>query len=162
MLTLSLMASGLPAGDVKQKHVVLAGTATDCDRGEVIKIHSMDVRALSPSKHRDIIVLLRSMDTVTWEGDGVESMRRFEPLYERMVDLLVKSKPLAHDTTTQSGKFSLTVPLADSVVVIGQADLEDEPTYHAYKMVSARNSATFELDMSDAECSKDREKKLSK
>ena len=107
--------------------VVITGTATDCHRGNVIKIHSMEVVALDPSAHQELVSLLRTMDTVTWAGDGTEAMSRFEPMYGRMVDLLESSTPLARDTTTATGTFTLSIASADSVLVIADADLENTP-----------------------------------
>ena len=132
--------------------VVITGTATDCEGGAVINIHSMEVRALDPSTHKELVRLLRSMDTLTWVGDGVATQARFEPMYSRMVYLYRSSTPLARDTTTRTGTFSLTVPSSDSVLVIADADSEDDPVY-AYRMVNARTSVNFELDMSRGDCS---------
>lgn len=112
----------------------------------------MEVVALDPSAHQELVILLRSMDTVTWVGDGVESMARVERMYGRMVDLLESSTPLARDTTTASGTFTLSVPSADSVLVIADAEMEDTPIYYAYAMLNARSNTDFELDMSIGRC----------
>jgi hypothetical protein len=139
------------ASPANHEPVVITGTATDCEGGAVITIHSMEVRALDPSTHKELVRLLRSMDTLTWVGDGVATQARFEPMYSRMVYLYRSSTPLARDTTTRAGTFTLTVPSSDSVLVIAHADSEEEPVY-AYRMVNARTNVKFELDMSRGYC----------
>lgn len=151
---LLLAAAGCAPRASIREPVIVTGTATDCSRGEVIKLHGLEVRAFDPSRHQVLVTLLRSMDTVTWVGDGVESMARFEPMYGRMRDLLQSSTPAARDSTTQTGTFRLSVPASDSVLVIGQADLEDEPIYYAYKMLNGRYDVAFELDMSRGGCAR--------
>jgi hypothetical protein len=72
-------------------------------------------------------------------------------MYSRMVYLFRSSTPLARDSTTAVGTFSLPVPSSDSVLVIADADLEDDPVY-GYRMVNARTNVNFELDMSGGQC----------
>jgi hypothetical protein len=132
--------------------VVLNGTATDCEQGQVIKIPFMEVRAFDPSANRELVTLLRTMDTVTRSGDGTDRMSRIEPMYVRVLDLWARSSPIARDSTTEVGTFSLTVPSADSVLVIGHAPIEDVPVYYAYAMLKARSNTDFELDMSRGYC----------
>jgi hypothetical protein len=131
--------------------VVITGTATDCEGGAVINIHSMEVRALDPSTHKELVRLLRSMDTLTWVGDGVATQARFEPMYSRMIDLYRGSSPLARDSTAAAGTFSLTVPPSDSVLVFADEESEEDIVY-AYRMVNARTNVNFELDMSRGAC----------
>lgn len=145
-----LVSAAMIGAAATQQPVVISGTATDCIDLEVIKVQQMEIRALDPAKHQELINVLKSMDTVTWVGDGVESMARWEPMFGRMLDLLASSTPLARDTTSETGAFRLTVPSMDSVLVIAEAS-EDDP-YFAYKMVGARSNLAFELDMSRGDC----------
>jgi hypothetical protein len=110
----------------------------------------MEVRAFDPAKNQELLKVLRTMDTVSWVGDGVESMHRWSPLDIRMHDLLETAKPIARDTTGNAGTFSLTVPSLDSVLVI--AEYGDEEPNFTFKMVGARSKLVFDLDMSDGHC----------
>ena len=140
--------------DVSTERVVLNGSAINCEDGRIIKIPDLEVRALDASTNQKLVSLLRTMDTVTWVGDGVESMSRYEDLYEQVVTIFRSSKPLAQDTTSATGIFSLSVPSSDSIVVIAQADIEDMPVFYGYRMVAARRNATVEVPMFRVPCVK--------
>jgi hypothetical protein len=150
----TLLLAAVAACAANQRAAVLSGTVTDCDDDQVIGIRQIEVKALDPATNRDLVALLRSMDTVTWVGNGVESMARFEPMYGRMLGLLRRSTTLARDSTTEEGSFSLSVAASDSVLLIADAQVEDEPVYYAYRMVGARKHTTVELDMSHGQCPK--------
>lgn len=147
-----LLAAVLVAMTTSQDPVVLSGTAIDCVRGEIIRIPGLEVRALNPATHQNLMDVLQRMDTLTWAGDGSEAMGRFEPMYEQMVGLLKSSTPLALDSTAVDGTFTLAVPSSDSVLVIAQMDIEDVTAYWAHMIVGARNGVAFELDMARGRC----------
>jgi hypothetical protein len=72
--------------------------------------------------------------------------------YAQLKSLFTTATPLARDSTSSTGSYSLTVPARDSVLVLGLTEIEDSPSYYQYQMVGGRSNVSLLLDMSGGGC----------
>ena len=127
--------------------VVLTGAAKDCQGRTYVQVPGVTVAAFSPTKNRKMVDLLKSMDTAVFVDGDTAAMTRFGSQYSQLVGLVTASTALARATSSSTGDFSLTIAALDSALVVGYADVEDEPYYYTYRMVGGRANSVFALDM---------------
>ena len=132
--------------------VTLSGAAKDCMRRTQVQVPGVTIGAFNPTKNRKMLDVLRSMDTATFVDADTAAMTRFGAKYVQLIGLIGTSTALARTTSNPAGDFSVAVPAADSVLVVGYEAVEDEPYYYSYRMVGARANTSFFLDMSRGSC----------
>lgn len=132
--------------------VVVSGTARDCFQESKLYVPDLEVSAFNPSTNRRLDSLLSSMGSIDLsEADSV-THARFNDGYFQVLQVIKDSVALARDTTDVAGRFALTFPPLDSVIVVGQLDREDEPYYYRYKKIGGLTNTTLLLDMSGGRC----------
>jgi hypothetical protein len=92
------------------------------------------------------------MDTTSASNEA--AMVQFITKYRQMISLTNSSTALARVTSDSTGKFSVSISPVDSVLIVGFADNEGQPSYYNYKIVGGRASSAFVLDMSRGDCSR--------
>ena len=55
-------------------------------------------------------------------------------------------------TSAPDGTFSIFISAVDTVLVVGYANMEDEPYVYDYKIMPAVTDMSFILDMSRGQC----------
>ena len=150
LLIIATLIAALTAATMPD--IVLTGTAKDCLGRRYVDVAGVDIGAFDPAKNHKMIELLRVMDTAVFNDDDTLAMPRFEAKYMRLVELATTSTALVRTASDSIGKFSLSLPPIDSVLVFGYAETEDVSFYYSYRMIAARANASFYLDMSRGEC----------
>lgn len=145
-----LVAVGAAA--LPDEEVIITGNTIDCFGGVNQGVANVGIWALDPIANDTLLASLREMDTVTFSGDAVEAMRRFEPMYERFFYMLQTAEALARDTTIAGGTFSVAITPRDSVLIVAQAESENEPIYYSFAMVPARSNSSVSLNMAPGQC----------
>jgi hypothetical protein len=145
-------SSWKPGPDPAAK-VVLEGKAQSCHPGTPVRlvgVRNVNVAAFRASKVPSIIAHLKAMDTTS--ASDATSMARMDSL-SRQTDRLVNSSvALSRTISDSTGRFKLSIPATDSVVVYGIGNDEDEPFEQAYATISGRASRSFVLDMAHGGC----------
>jgi hypothetical protein len=132
--------------------VQLTGTVKDCDGDSELRVSGVTVEAFDKARNPQIIAALETLDTTKFDESNLSVMTRFGEKYSRLMDLLENVSAITGATSDSDGKVTLNFRGADSVVIVGHADLEDVPYYWAYTTLSGRTSSAFVLDMSRGEC----------
>lgn len=136
LLSLWAVAPGLPT------KTLLDGTAQLCPeedaKGDTAGLRGVNVYALDAAKAPKVLASLRALDTVSWAGDGVETMRIFTAEYPKLIALLKETPKLGRATSNRNGDFQITVPQVDSVLLFAEEELEDEPFFFASKVVATK------------------------
>jgi hypothetical protein len=121
---------------------VLNGTAQLCpeedSKGDTAGVRGVNVYAFDASNAPKILASLRALDTVSWAGDGVETMRVFTAEYPKLIALVKQTPKLGHSTSNRNGDFQIAVPQVDSVLLFAEEELEDEPFFFASKVVATK------------------------
>ena len=121
---------------------LLDGTAQLCPeedaKGDTAGVRGVNVYAFDAAKSPKVLASLQALDTVTWAGDGVETIRVFRVEYPKLMVLVKRSAKLGRATTNRNGDFQITVPLVDSVLLFAEEELEDEPFFFASKVVATK------------------------
>lgn len=144
-----------PSSSLIGQSAVISGTAKDCFvPGQEQAVRALGVSAFDPASNKNLVAVLRSLDTLvkSFGLDDEAGVSRWNSDYAKLKTLWTTAAPLAHDSTSQSGRYSLTVPLMDSVLVLGFTEVEDEIYYYQYRMVGARSNVSLLLDMSKGGC----------
>jgi hypothetical protein len=147
-----LLFVSLTAALTPETSVVISGTAKSCFQDREISVPGIEVSAFSPTSSHTLDSLLRWLDSVDVINANDATASQYDASYWQLVGFLRDSSRLARDTTDAGGNFALTVPSADSVIVIGHAESEDQPYYYAWKKLGAMSSSSFILDMSAGTC----------
>jgi hypothetical protein len=149
VLDMSRGSCGLEAA---QDETVLTGNAKDCFQTTVHPVQDLIVRAFDVATNRQMLNVLVATDSIgTFEADPTAGPRQ-DSLYARLLDFLGSATPLAVDTSNSTGEFVLRFPPTDTVIVVGIKEREDEPYFFSYKVLGARTSTAFVLDMSSGQC----------
>jgi hypothetical protein len=148
----SIVAAAIVLCAAAMPNVVLTGAAKDCQGRTYVQVPGVTVAAFNPTKNRKMVDLLKAMDTASFVDGDTAAMTRFGSKYSQLVGLVTTSTALARATSSSTGDFSLTFAALDSALVVGYADVEDEPYYYSYGMVGGRANSVFALDMSRGVC----------
>ena len=118
---------------------LLDGTAQLCPeedaKGDTAGVRGVHVYAFDAAKAPKIRASLYTLDTVTWAGDGVETMHVFTAEYPKLMALVKQAPKLGRATSNGNGDFQITVPQVDSVLLFAEEELEDEPFFFASKVI---------------------------
>jgi hypothetical protein len=121
---------------------LLDGTAQRCPeedaKGDTAGVRGVHVYAFDAAKAPKIRASLYTLDTVTWTGDGAETMHVFTAEYPKLVSLVRRAPTLGRATSNGNGDFQITVPQVDSVLLFAEEELEDEPFFFASKVVATK------------------------
>jgi hypothetical protein len=121
---------------------LLDGTAQLCPeedaKGDTAGVRGVHVYAFDAAKAQKILASLHTLDTVTWTGDGVETMHVFSAEYPKLMALVKGTPKLGRATSNGNGDFQITVPQVDSVLLFAEEELEDEPFFFASKVVATK------------------------
>ena len=121
---------------------LLDGTAQLCPeedaKGDTAGVRGVHVYAFDAAKAPKILASLHTLDTVTWTGDGVETMHVFSAEYPKLMALVKGTPKLGRATSNGNGDFQITVPQVDSVLLFAEEELEDEPFFFASKVVATK------------------------
>lgn len=130
------VSPGLPA------KTLLDGTAQLCPeddaKGDTAGVHGVHVYAFDAATARPILASLHTLDTVSWGGDGVQSMNSFNAEYPKLMALVERTSKLGRATSNGNGDFQITVPQVDSVLLFAEEELEDQPFFFASKVVATK------------------------
>lgn len=132
--------------------IQLTGIVKDCDGDSELRVSGVTVEAFDKARNAQIVEALETLDTTTFDENNSSVMTRFGEKYSRLMDLLENVSAITAATSDSDGKVTLNFRGADSVVIVGHADLEDVPYYWAHATLSGRASSAFVLDMSRGEC----------
>jgi hypothetical protein len=141
------------------KTVVIRGHAKDCFvPGAEQGVPQLDIRAFDPRSNVKLVAVLQSLDTLvkSFERDDSAGVSRWNSSYTELESLLRSSTPLARDSTSSTGSFSLTVPSSETVLLLGFGEQEDETSYYQYRIVGALANVSVVLDMSRGACDRRR------
>ena len=121
---------------------LLDGTAQRCaeedSKGDTAGVRGVHVYAFDATKASKIRSSLYTLDTVTWAGDGVETIHVFTAEYPKLMVLVSGAPKLGRATSNGNGDFQITVPQVDSVLLFAEEELENEPFFFASKVVATR------------------------
>lgn len=121
---------------------LLDGTAQLCPeedaKGDTAGVRGVNVYAFDAARAPKIRASLYALDTMTWAGDGVETMHVFTVEYSKLMALVKRTPKLGRATTNGNGDFQITVPQVDSVLLFAEEELEDEPFFFASKVVATK------------------------
>jgi len=121
---------------------LLDGTAQLCPeedaKGDTAGVRGVHVYAFDAAKAPKIRESLYALDTVTWAGDGVETLRVFTAEYPKLMALVKRAPNLGRATSNGNGDFQITVPRVDSVLLFAEEELEGEPFFFASKVVATK------------------------
>ena len=124
---------------------LLDGTAQLCPEKETkddtAGIRGVHVYAFDAAKAQTIRASLYSLDTVSWDGDGVQAMHTFSAEYTKLMNVLKRTPKLGAAMSNGNGDFQITVPHADSVLLFAEQELEDQPFFFASKVVATKGHA---------------------
>jgi hypothetical protein len=121
---------------------LLDGTAQLCPeddaKGDTAGVRGVNVYAFDAAKAPQILASLHTLDTVTWAGDGVETLRVFNSEFPKLMTLVKQTPRLGRATSNRNGDFQITVPQVDSVLLFAEEELEDQPVFFAGKVVATK------------------------
>jgi hypothetical protein len=121
---------------------LLDGTAQLCPeedaKDDTAGVRGVHVYAFDAAKTSKIRASLYTLDTVTWAGDGVETMHVFTAEYPKLMALVKRAPTLGRATSNGNGDFQITVPQVDSVLLFADGELENEPFFFASKVVATK------------------------
>jgi hypothetical protein len=130
------MSPNLPA------KTLLDGTAQLCpeedSKGDTAGVRGVHIYAFDAAKAQKIRDALESLNTVAWDGDGVQAMRTFNAEYARLISAMKEIPHLGAATTNGAGDFRIMVPAVDSVLLFAEQALDDQPFFFASKLVDTR------------------------
>lgn len=160
MLIRLLMCAGLlgiaePVVLAAQGNVTLSGTAKNCFNTATVPVSGVSVGFFQVSKARRLVVHLDSMARFPGfgpDGGDATATAKFDVLETEMQSMWRRTRALARKTSAADGTFSITISPVDSVLVLGWANVEDEPYVYDFKTVPATASTSFILDMSRGGC----------
>ena len=138
---IKLVAIALVLGTLSPR-VSLKGTVRSCETGPPgtlwpgAKVSAFDVRT-----NRKLLGHLRRMDSDTTD----EMMTDFFARYDSVMTIIQKKHALSRSVADLKGRFTLTFPSTDSVLVYAYDELEDEPTFFTYQVLNGRRSKTIAL-----------------
>lgn len=160
MLIKLLVCAGLlgivePVTLEAQVSVTLSGTAKTCFNTQTVPVSGVSVGFFQVSKARRLVAHLDSMARFPGfgpTGGDAAATAKFDALETEMQNLWRRTPALGRKTSAADGTLSLIVSPVDSVLVLGWANMEDEPYVYAFKFVPAMVSTSFILDMSRGGC----------
>ena len=121
---------------------LLDGTAQLCPeadaKGDTAGVRGVNVYAFDAAKAPQVLASLHILDTVTWVGDGVETIRVFNSEFPKLMALVKQTPRLGRATSNRNGDFQITVPQVDSVLLFAEEELEDQPFFFAGKVVATK------------------------
>lgn len=85
-------------------------------------------------------------------GNDETASAQFDTMQVALRTLNWTTPRLGSRTSAPDGTFSLTISPIDSLLVVGYADMEDEPYVYDYKIMPGVASTSFILDMSRGQC----------
>jgi hypothetical protein len=138
-----------------QASVTLSGTAKTCFNTETVPVSGVSVGYFQVSNARRLIAHLDSMAKFPGfgpDGNDAVATAKFDALETGMQNLWRHTPALGRKTSAADGTFSLIVSPVDSVLVLGWANMEDEPYVYDFKIMPARVSSSFILDTSRGGC----------
>ena len=135
-----------------ERKVIVRGNTTDCFSHEIVPVRQVEVSAFNLKSNTDLVAVLRSMDTISFEKDPSSGMSRMESQYEFATQLAHRSTALTRTTSDSTGAFELTINPTDSVVLFAEYDAEDEPFPYAFRVIGGRSDSNVDLDMSRGSC----------
>jgi len=136
----------------RRMNVTINGSVNDCFKDSVIHIPGVSVAAFDVAANRELVDSLGAMDAVYLGDSATVLMPRLESQYNRVIDLVQNSTALARTTADANGSFEFSIEPADSVVVFGSYDAEDEPFPYGYKVIGAQVSGSIVIDTSRGGC----------
>ena len=130
------VSPGLPA------KTLLDGTAQLCpeedSKGDTAGVRGVHVYAIDARNAQKIRASLYALDTIRWDGDGVEAMRTFSAQYTKLMAAIKATPHLGAATSNGNGDFQITVARVDSVLLFAEEEQEDQPFFFASKMVATK------------------------
>jgi hypothetical protein len=160
LISACLLAIAAPiANDVAlgavQSDVTLSGKAMTCFNTSQAPVGGVAVGFYRLSSARPLAAHLDSMARFPGFGpDGADSTAgaQFDAMQATMQSMAASTAAIYRRTSAADGTFSITISPVDTVLVLGYANMEDEPYVWNYKIMPAVASATFILDMSRGQC----------
>jgi len=137
----------------RAQSVIISGRVMDCLMpGQQYDVQAFPVKAFDPASNGKLVGLLRSRDTLTFFTGPPASRARANSEYYQLKSLFTTATALALDSTSSTGRYSLTVPSMDSVLVFGFDEREDMPEYYLYRIVGGRSNVSALFDMAGGGC----------
>jgi hypothetical protein len=155
LICAALLGIGRPVAAEAQGTVTLAGTAKTCFNTQTVPVTGVSVGFFRVSKARTLVAHLDSMARFPGfgpTGGDAAATAKFDALETAMQNLWRRTPALGRKTSAADGTFSLTLSPVDSVLVLGWANVEDEPYVYDFKTMPATESTSFILDMSRGGC----------
>ena len=138
-----------------QGRVTLSGTAKTCFNTNTVPVSGVKVGLFQVTEARRLVAHLDSMARFPGFGPtagDAAATAKFDALETEMQRLWRRTRAIGRKTSAADGTFSLTISAADSVLVLGWANVEDEPYVYDFKIMPATVSTSFVLDMSRGGC----------
>lgn len=123
-----------------QHGLTIAGRTQDCFAGQIIHPAKVDIYLLDPVRSPDVTELL---DVMEKQKQDESNIKVFFASYTRLAASVRKADALGHTRSDSTGRFrfsGLNLSPKTSVVVLGIAELEDEPAYYAFASITARRA----------------------
>jgi hypothetical protein len=155
LVCVGLLGIAEPGALQAQGSVTLSGTAETCFNTNTVPVGGVKVGFFQVSKARRLVAHLDSMARFPGfgpTGGDATATAKFDALEAEMQNLWRRTRAIGRTTTGPDGTFSLNMPPVDSILVLGWANMEDEPYVYNFKMMPATESTSFILDMSRGGC----------
>jgi hypothetical protein len=137
-----------------QADVTFSATAKTCFNTTPHPVGGVAVSFFKVSSARSLVAHLDSMNTFVGfgRGDDATASGRFDTMQAALRRLIWITPWLGSRTTAPNGTVAMTISPIDSLLVVGYADMEDQPYVWDYKIMRGDASASFILDMSRGQC----------
>jgi hypothetical protein len=137
-----------------QTNATFNGTAQTCFMGRPVPVGNVSVSAFKVSNARPLVAHLDSMAKFGGFGigDDTTASSQFDAMETQLHTMINGTAALARRTSASDGKFSIFISAVDSLLVVGYANMEDEPYVYAYKIMPGLSDTSFILDMSGGDC----------
>ena len=137
-----------------QGNVTLSGTAKTCFNTTPVPVGGVSVSFFKLSNVRPLEAHLDSMNRFSGfgHGDDATATSQFDTLESVMQNMIVNTSAILRRTSAPDGTFSIFISAVDTVLVVGYANMEDEPYVYDYKIMPAVTDMSFILDMSRGQC----------
>jgi hypothetical protein len=126
------------------------GITRDCFGGKEIRPGGVDIYLIDPHQSPKVLEIAEKMHLESKTGD--KGLKQFFVDYADLLREVRNAKVLGHVLSDKSGRFTFdNLRSGQHLLILGVAEREDEPAYHAYKIIDRIESGktALTLDFND-------------
>src|SRR5262249_19448855 len=129
----------------------LAGITQDCFGQKQIHPAGVNIYLVDPHQSPEIVAIFEKMRQQSKSKDKIEE---YFASYRKLAETVRATKRLKHVVSDNSGRFTFSgLQAGKRILILGLAEREDEPAYHASKVLESLHSGetTIVLDFDPEE-----------